>query len=128
MGSKKQLQEISLVQDRHRVCLRFGYHAFIIMAHCDHKTQNILIEIHNGVPVCCMAGFGITPVLSDQIVATKMFKDSTLRVLSVPYAAPEAFLDFRPKRYQGADFKKYDIFSYACAAYQLMTRLTPWSV
>lgn len=95
------------------------------LAHCDLKTQNILIEIQNGVPVCCLTDFGITQVLSEEVIATKMFNAVNLRGLSVPYAAPEAFQNFRDKKYHRADFKKYDIFSYTCVMYELMTGSTP---
>jgi serine/threonine protein kinase len=65
-------------------------------------------------------------VLSDKIIATKAFHVINLRGLSVPYAAPEAFKNFRSKIYVGADFKKYDIYSLACVIYETVSRRSPW--
>ncbi|KAI3655344.1 hypothetical protein MP638_002327, partial [Amoeboaphelidium occidentale] len=96
------------------------------LAHCDLKTQNVLVEVQNGVPSCFLADFGITQVLSEKIIATKAFHVINLRGLSVPYAAPEAFENFRSKSYVGADFKKYDIYSLACVIYEILSRKSPW--
>ncbi|KAI3656060.1 hypothetical protein MP638_001247 [Amoeboaphelidium occidentale] len=96
------------------------------LAHCDFKTQNVLVEISSGVPSCYLTDFGITQVLSDSIIATKSFNTINLRGISVQYASPEAFLNFKSKRYSRADFKKYDIYSLACVLCEVLTRKTPW--
>ncbi|KAI3655448.1 hypothetical protein MP638_003564, partial [Amoeboaphelidium occidentale] len=82
------------------------------LAHCDIKPQNILMEVENGVPSCFLTDFGITQILSEDIIASRMFRITNLRGLSVNYASPEAFKNFRSKRYVRVDFKKYDIYSY----------------
>jgi serine/threonine protein kinase len=43
------------------------------LAHCDLKSQNVLIEVSQGIPSCFLTDFGITQILSDQIVAARMF-------------------------------------------------------
>ncbi|KAI3655518.1 hypothetical protein MP638_004420 [Amoeboaphelidium occidentale] len=98
------------------------------LAHCDIKTQNVLVEVNAGVPTCILTDFGITQMLSEKIIATKSFRIINLRGLSVQYAAPEAFTNFRSKNYNGADFRKYDIFSLACFYYELLTQKGPWDL
>jgi serine/threonine protein kinase len=61
-------------------------HSFYL-AHCDIKTQNVLIEVTEGVPACYLTDFGITQVLSDKILASSDFNIINLRGLSVFYAA-----------------------------------------
>jgi serine/threonine protein kinase len=114
----KVLKEISLaVQIMHSHYL----------AHCDLKTANVLVEVVNGLPSCFLTDFGITQVLSDKIVSARMFKIASLKGLSVPYAAPEAFRNFREKKYTSVDFKKYDIFSFFGVTYEALTRRVPWN-
>jgi serine/threonine protein kinase len=97
------------------------------LAHCDIKTQNVLVEVNASVPSCYLTDFGITQILSEKIIATKSFNVINLRGLSVQYAAPEAFLNFRSKNYIGVDFKKYDVYSFACVAYEVLGRKFPWN-
>ncbi|KAI3660171.1 hypothetical protein MP638_002568 [Amoeboaphelidium occidentale] len=96
------------------------------LAHCDIKTQNVLIEVVDGVPACFLTDFGITQVLSDKILASRAFNVINLRGLSVFYAAPEAFKCFRKKAYTGVDFKKFDVYSLACIVLELLSRKMPW--
>lgn len=96
------------------------------LAHCDLKTQNVLVEVQNGVPSCYLTDFGITQVLSETIIAAKAFHVINLRGLSVPYAAPEAFKSFRSKNYYQVDFKKNDTYSLACVIYEVLLRKGPW--
>jgi serine/threonine protein kinase len=96
------------------------------LAHCDIKTLNILIRVTEGVPSCCLTDFGITQVLSDIIVDAKFFSIVNLRGLTVNFAAPEAFMNFRKKINTAIDYKRYDIYSFACVLYELMSRRTPW--
>ncbi|KAI3656186.1 hypothetical protein MP638_002323 [Amoeboaphelidium occidentale] len=79
------------------------------LAHCDLNTQNILVGIQNNTPVCCLTDFGITQVLSEKIVAVKMFNVVNVRGLSITYASPEAFSNFGSKNSK-ADFRKYDVY------------------
>lgn len=97
------------------------------LAHCDLKTQNVLVEITNGIPSCFLTDFGITQILSDKIIASRSFNVINLRGLSVIYAAPESFRHFREKNYAGTDFKKYDVYSFGCVAYEILTAQSPWS-
>lgn len=96
------------------------------LAHCDIKPQNVLIEVMNGVPSCFLTDFGITQVLSTEIIAVRSFNAINLKGLSIPYASPEAFSHFRSKAYTRVDFKKYDVFSLACIMYELVTHKAPW--
>ncbi|KAI3656610.1 hypothetical protein MP638_005084 [Amoeboaphelidium occidentale] len=96
------------------------------LAHCDIKTQNVLVEVENGIPSCYLTDFGITQILSEKIVATKAFNVINLKGLSTNYASPEAFGNFRSKNYNSVDFKKYDIYSLGCVTYEALTRTAPW--
>jgi WD40 repeat protein len=96
------------------------------LAHCDLKTQNVLIKVQGKVPVCYLTDFGITQVLSEEIVASRMFNIVNLRGLSVYYAAPEAFNNFRSRVVSSANFKKYDIYSFACIVYEVIECKLPW--
>ncbi|KAI3655803.1 hypothetical protein MP638_005871, partial [Amoeboaphelidium occidentale] len=89
-------------------------------------TQNVLVEVNAGVPTCYLTDFGITQILSEKIIATKSFNVINLRGLSVQYSAPEAFSNFRSKNYSGVDFKKYDVYSYACVVCEVLARKFPW--
>jgi serine/threonine protein kinase len=97
------------------------------LAHCDLKPQNVLIEVENGRPSCYLTDFGITQVLSETIIASRMFNVINLRGLSVYYASPEAFINFREKKFVSVDFKKYDIYSFACVLYELISQKAPWA-
>ncbi|KAI3658638.1 hypothetical protein MP638_006420 [Amoeboaphelidium occidentale] len=97
------------------------------LAHCDLKTANVLVEVVNGLPSCFLTDFGITQVLSESIVSARMFTIASLKGISVPYAAPEAFRNFRTKKYNSVDFKKYDIFSFFGVTYEVLTRRVPWN-
>jgi serine/threonine protein kinase len=97
------------------------------LAHCDIKTQNVLVELDNGIPGCFLTDFGITQILSDKIIASRSFNVINLRGLSVFYAAPEAFTCFREKNYARTDFKKYDLYSFGCLIYEILTRKSPWA-
>lgn len=70
--------------------------------------------------------FGITQILSDSIIASRLFNVANLRGLSIHYAAPEAFSNFRFKQFSKGDLKKYDIYSFACVILELFNRKTPW--
>jgi WD40 repeat protein len=96
------------------------------LAHCDIKSQNVLMQVDNGVPSCYLTDFGITQILSEDILASKAFNVINLRGLSVHYASPEAFNNFRSKAYFRTDFKKYDIYSFACVVFEVQTRKMPW--
>jgi len=99
---------------------------FHYLAHCDIKTQNVLIGILDGQPTCYLTDFGITQVLSEKIIASRSFNVISLRGLSVHYAAPEALNWFRTKSYIGVDFRMFDVYSLACILLELLTRKKPW--
>jgi serine/threonine protein kinase len=97
------------------------------LAHCDIKSQNVLVEVSNNVPSCYLTDFGIAQILSERIIATKEFNVINLRGLSVSYAAPEALNNFRSKKYSRTDFRRYDIYSLACMTFEVLTKQMPWS-
>jgi hypothetical protein len=97
------------------------------LAHCDIKPQNVLVERVGYSTRCFLTDFGITQVVSDSAIAAKTFRIASLRGLSVHYASPESFRNFRTKNYLKADFKKYDIYSSACVCYELLVKKCPWN-
>ncbi|KAI3662256.1 hypothetical protein MP638_001453 [Amoeboaphelidium occidentale] len=96
------------------------------LAHCDIKTQNILMEKLGQSVSCVLTDFGITQVLSEKIIATRSFNIINIRGLSIQYAAPEALFNFRSKKYNKVDFKMYDIYSFGCVIFEVLTRKGPW--
>jgi tRNA A-37 threonylcarbamoyl transferase component Bud32 len=96
------------------------------LAHCDIKTQNILMEKLGESVSCVLTDFGITQVLSEKIIATRSFHIINIRGLSIQYAAPEALFNFRSKKYNKVDFKMYDIYSFGCVIFEVLTRKAPW--
>ncbi|KAI3656740.1 hypothetical protein MP638_007389, partial [Amoeboaphelidium occidentale] len=61
-------------------------HSFYL-AHCDIKSQNVLIEVENNIPTCYLTDFGVSQVLSDMIIASREFNVINLKGFSVHYAA-----------------------------------------
>jgi serine/threonine protein kinase len=96
------------------------------LAHCDLKTQNILVEVTSGVPSFFLTDFGITQVLSDRIISSRMFTVISMKGISVQFASPESFEKFRSKNYTNVDYKKFDIYSFSCVMYEVLTRSAPW--
>jgi WD40 repeat protein len=97
------------------------------IAHCDIKPQNVLIELKEIYPTCFLTDFGITQILSEQVVATKMFHIINQRGVSLYYAAPEAINNFKTKKYARANYKCYDIYSFACIIYEVSSKKAPWA-
>jgi serine/threonine protein kinase len=95
------------------------------LAHCDLKTQNMLIEIQNGKPTCYLTDFGITQVLSEKLMAFKLFDLVNVRGLSVHFALPEAFQNFRSKNYSKADFRADGVYSFSCIIYEIISQTPP---
>ncbi|KAI3655232.1 hypothetical protein MP638_005312, partial [Amoeboaphelidium occidentale] len=85
------------------------------LAHCDIKTQNILVNVENRIPSCVLTDFGITQVLSDTILAAKTFSLISIKGLSV-----------QSKQFSTANFKMYDIYSFACVTYEILIGNHPW--
>ncbi|KAI3655837.1 hypothetical protein MP638_002839, partial [Amoeboaphelidium occidentale] len=90
------------------------------LAHCDLKTQNILVEVTSGVPSFFLTDFGITQVLSDRIISSRMFTVVSMKGISVQFASPESFEKFRSKNYTNVDFKMFDIYSFSCVIFNFM--------
>lgn len=115
--------EVKLLKELAQALITMHSH---YLAHCDVKSQNVLIQLDNSIPSSYLTDFGITQVLSEKILASRAFKVINLRGLSINYASPEAFTNFRLKNYARTDFKKYDVYSYACVIYETLTRNAPW--
>lgn len=97
------------------------------LAHCDVKSQNILVEIIRGLPCCFLTDFGITQVLSSEALATTAFDVINARGLSAPYASPESFQNLRSRVFLSVDYKKYDVYSNACVMLEVLTRKPAWN-
>jgi serine/threonine-protein kinase len=123
----RELGQISMVKVMNEVALALSTMHSNFLAHRDIKTQNVLIEVENGIPSCYLTDFGIAQILSEKVIATKTFNVINLKGLSTQYASPEAFGNFRSKIYRSVDFKKYDIYSLGCVFDEVLTRTMPWN-
>jgi serine/threonine-protein kinase len=98
------------------------------LAHCDIKPQNVLIDRINGRPTAVLTDFGITHILTEELLQVKAFEIANLRGLSVGYAAPETFTRYRLKsKASAAIVKAGDIYSFSCVVYFLVRRRSPWN-
>jgi serine/threonine protein kinase len=100
------------------------------VAHCDVKSQNILVEqVMKNRFRFLLTDFGISKILTDDYLASEAFQIRNLRGLTVAYAAPEALNRFRQKSVisKPAEEKSADIFSFGVLIYYVFTQCEPWS-
>jgi eukaryotic-like serine/threonine-protein kinase len=96
-----------------------------LVAHCDLKPQNVLVDYRKDRPRFLLTDFGISKILTDQYLASEAFQIRNLRGLTVTYASPEAFSSFKAKRHSRYE-KESDLYSFACIIYFILTLNEPW--
>jgi serine/threonine protein kinase len=100
------------------------------LSHSDIKSANVLIDTDkNGFAFCVLTDFGITQVLSMNLVVNG-FNVANIRGLSFAYASPETFKRQRAKTVfsdSAETFKAGDVYSWASILYEMFSRRTPWS-
>jgi serine/threonine protein kinase len=115
------------ISDAVRILFENGF------AHCDLKPHNVMIapgEKDNIVGFCCRLGdFGLTQPLDDRHGQVKAFDFSSLRGLTIVYAAPEAILRFK-KCIRAASrethYPRCDIYSLSIIMQELCNNHLAW--
>ncbi len=82
--------------------------------HNDLKPDNILIDLDSlNKPYCVLTDFGISQVVTNQILKVQQFPVAEIRALLMAYAAPERILYFRKRMdVSGLDFVlSWDVYS-----------------
>lgn len=96
--------------------------------HADIKPKNVLIDRDAKGLFCVLSDFGITQVVSDNVLAVKAFQVSTTKGVSVSYACPEMLqtvLMGMPLA-QGVQMSAADIYSYGVLLMEMLCRRAPW--
>lgn len=103
-------------------------------AHCDLKSDNVLLTVDpDSSPRirAILADLGISKVVDTQTVQSpKGMEIVQIRGMSVRYAAPEVFVNFRqPSAHNSRNdiaLKPADVYALACLIYECLTRYAPW--
>jgi serine/threonine protein kinase len=97
------------------------------IVHCDLKSDNVLIDIDTTGHLSCVLGdFGISKLLSNQLLQVSAFQPSTIQGVSKKYAAPELYSRKRSFMIIPEVEKARDTYAYALTIYEMLTRQRPW--
>jgi serine/threonine protein kinase len=100
----------------------------LLIAHCDIKPQNVLLDRVESKLVGMLTDFGIANVLSDSLVEVKAFKIANLKGLSVSYASPETFVRLKNSLPDKPNVVKAgDVYSIGIVIHEMLRRRLPWS-
>ncbi len=93
------------------------------VCHLDLKPNNILLDVGRDDRIyCVLTDFGISQIVSDEILKVQMFEAVRIKGLSMAYAAPERIAAYR----QGQNcsnreiVKSWDIYSFGIILFELM--------
>lgn len=99
-------------------------------AHCDIKLDNVLLDANPQTKLLMpqVTDFGIARVLDAKELLVKAFELSTLKGLSISYAAPETFARFRSKQQEmrAVVWTRGDVYSYAMVLKEMLCRAPVW--
>jgi len=106
-----------------RICLaiQHAHHKGII--HRDLKPTNVLVTLHDGVPVPKVIDFGIAKALHQRLTEKTLFTEYHQFMGTPVYMSPEQ------AEMSGLDIDaRADIYSLGVLLYELLTRTTPFDV
>jgi serine/threonine protein kinase len=95
----------------------------------DLKPQNVLIDIVKDRPTCVLTDFGITRILSEELLSVHAFQVTDIRGVSLRYASPESIEIFRRKltvKHAPAFYAGIDMYSIGSIFFYLACNVHPW--
>lgn len=99
------------------------------IAHCDIKTDNVLLDRVKGKVVAVLTDFGISRVVEAKVLTVNEFKTSNMKALTWAYAAPEVMAAYRQRTLISYPWvvKSGDIYSLGSMKYVMLTKKEPWN-
>ncbi len=93
------------------------------VVHLDLKPDNVLLDLNSHKrPMCVLTDFGISQVITEDIMTVKQFQVAEIRGLSYAYAAPERIMHFRKKiEYCNRDVVfSWDVYSVGIIMFEML--------
>ncbi len=70
------------------------------VAHLDLKPDNVLLDYgENGTFFCVLTDFGISQIVTDEILKVREYEVARIKGLSIRFAAPERIVHYRQQTY-----------------------------
>ena len=105
----------------------------LMVAHCDIKPDNVLIQANNDGPrmiTAVLTDFGIAHILDGKKNVVATFETKNIDGLSFRYAAPEALIRMKQRTHLFGDagmMKASDVYSLAMVTFEMLVRKKPWA-
>ena len=91
--------------------------------HRDIKPDNVLVTLHDGVPVCKVIDFGIAKATNSELTQKTLFTEHRQMIGTPAYMSPEQ------AEMSGLDIDtRSDIYSLGVLLYELLTGTTPFDI
>lgn len=99
-------------------------------AHCDIKSDNVLIEFNQKTRriQAFLTDFGISRVVSSNVIRVAEMKTVAIRGLSIAYASPDTITKWKNEEdFLSVELLSRDIYASACVLYECMTGNLVWT-